>query len=318
MSTPETWSCVIVGGGAAGLSAALVLGRARRRILVVDAGEQSNLPAHGIGGLLGHDGRPPAELYAMGRDEIAAYDTVTLRDGRVTGAERDEDDAFVLTLEDGDRVRAERILLATGMHYRVPELPGAAELWGTAVFHCPYCHGWEARDGRLAVLGGVAAAHRALLLRGWSDDVVVLTDGPAEMGDEDRDALERAGIPVDERPLAGLRGGDGVLHAVRFADGTELERDGILAFAPLEPRDGLAADLGLELTDRGTVDVDAFAQTTVAGVWAAGDVGALAPQVAAAVAQGSFAAAAINDALVAAEHGVPPMMPRRDEWSPAA
>ncbi|MDO9408729.1 NAD(P)/FAD-dependent oxidoreductase [Patulibacter sp.] len=311
MNGTTTWPCVIIGGGAAGLSAALVLGRARRRVLVLDAGEQSNLPAHGIGGLLGHDGLAPRELYARGRAELAAYPTITVRDARVTEGGRDGD-GFVLTLEDGERVAAERVLLAVGMRYRLPELPGLAALWGGAAFHCPYCHGWEARDGRLAVLGAEAATHRALLLRGWSDDVVLLTDGPAVLDDAERTALSRAGVRVDERPVAALDGVDGALRAVRFEDGGTLERDGIMVAAPLELRDGVAVGLGATLTGRGTVDVDAFGRTTVPGLFAAGDVGAMAPQVAAAIAQGSMAAAMLNDAIVAAEHGREPMAPPRE------
>jgi thioredoxin reductase len=305
-----TWECVIVGGGAAGLSAALVLGRARRRVLVLDAGEQSNLPAHGIGGLLGHDGLAPAELYARGRAELAAYPSVELRAARVTNGAR-HDGAFVLTTDDGADIHAERVLLATGMDYAVPDLPGVAELWGDTVFHCPYCHGWEVRDRALAVLGSLAAAHRALLLRRWSADVVLLTDGPADLDADERERLQRAGIPVDERPVAGVRGRDGALSAVLFADGGELPRDGLLVAAPLRQRSALATDLGAELTERGTVDADAFGRTTVPGLYAAGDAGSPMPQVAGAVAEGSRAAAAINDSLLADEHDMAPMMPPR-------
>jgi NADPH-dependent 2,4-dienoyl-CoA reductase/sulfur reductase-like enzyme len=153
------WDCVVVGGGAAGLSAALVLGRSRRRTLVVDEGEQSNLAAHGIGGLLGHDGRPPAELYAAGRAELSAYPTVEVRHGAVTTGASDGD-SFVLELTDGSRVRTRRVLLATGMAYEAPPITGLAELWGRSAFHCPFCHGWEARDQPLAVLAqGDRAVH---------------------------------------------------------------------------------------------------------------------------------------------------------------
>ena len=131
-----TWDCIVVGGGAAGLSAALVLGRARQRTLVIDAGGQSNRDADGIGGLLGHDGRSPADFYAAGRDELAAYPTVQLRSGEVVSGER-LDEGFALELADGDRVAARRVLLATGMDYRHPALRGIAERWGRSVFHCP-------------------------------------------------------------------------------------------------------------------------------------------------------------------------------------
>src|ERR687896_2062349 len=141
------WDCIVVGGGAAGLSAALVRGRARHRPLLVDAGEPSNLPAEGIGGLLGHDGRPPAELYAMGRAELAAYPTVELRDGTVQAGER-VDGGIALELAGGERELTRRVILATGMEYRLPDLPGLGPLWGRWVFHCPFCHRWVMRGGR--------------------------------------------------------------------------------------------------------------------------------------------------------------------------
>ena len=307
----KSWECAVVGGGAAGLSAALVLGRARRRVLVLDAGEQSNRPAHGIGGLLGHDGRAPAELYSRGRAELAAYPTVEVRDVRVTSGAR-EDGSFVLSSNDGAETQAARVLLATGMDYAVPDLPGAHELWGGTVFHCPYCHGWEVRDRALAILAnGPRAHHLALLLRGWSADAVLLTDGPADLGAEERELLERGGVPVVERRVAGVEGKGGKLAAVLFADGGELPRDGLLVPARMAQRSTLATDLGATLTERGTVDADAFGQTTAPGLYAAGDVSSMMPQVAGAVADGSRAAAAINDDLLAERHGMDPMIPRR-------
>jgi thioredoxin reductase len=311
------WECVIVGGGAAGLSAALVLGRARRRVLVLDTGEQSNRPAHGIGGLLGHDGRAPAELYERGREELAAYPSVELRDARVvTGSAQDA--GFALSTADGASLHAARVLLATGMEYALPDLPGVAELWGDTVFHCPYCHGWEVRDRALAVLGATKAVHRAVLLRQWSADVVLLTDGPAELDADERARLQRAAIPVDERRVTGVRAHAGALAAVRFADGGELARDGLLVPALLRQRSSLASDLGAELTERGSVDVDPFGRTTVPGLYAAGDVTSPMPQVAGAIADGSRAAAAINDELLASEHDMEPLIPRRAALSPAA
>jgi thioredoxin reductase len=194
----------------------------------------------------------------------------------------------------------------------VPNLPGAAELWGGAVFHCPYCHGWEVRDRALAVLGDAHAVYRALLLRGWSADVVLLTNGPAELEADERARLERAGVRVDERPVASVRGRDEALEAVLFADGDELARDALLVSAPLRQRTSLATDLGAELTERGRVDVDAFGQTTVPGLYAGGDVSAEMQQVAGAIADGARAAGAINDSLLAEQHGIDPMIPRRD------
>ncbi len=282
------WDCVIVGGGAAGLSAALVLGRARRRTLLIDAGHQSNLAAHGIGGLLGHDGRAPAELYAMGRRELTPYPSVEVRTGEVISAERVEG-GFVLELADGRRESARRVVLATGMEYRQPALPGLAELWGRSVFHCPFCHGWEVRDEPLAVLArGDLAVHKALLLRGWSDDVVLLTDGPADLAAEDHARLMAAGIAIDERPVAELVASDGELAQIAFVDGGRMARRGLLVVAPLHQRSGLAEQLG-----------------AAPGVFAAGDVSAEMPSVAGAIAAGSQAAALIVQSLLTDDNGLP-------------
>jgi thioredoxin reductase len=306
----NVWDCVIVGGGAAGLSAGLVLGRARRKTLIVDAGQQSNLAAHGIGGLLGSDGRPPAELYAAGRVELSAYPSVEVRDGEVVTAARDGD-GFTLALGTGERIRARRVLLATGMQYRPPELPGLADAWGGSIFHCPFCHGWEVRDQPLAVLAaGQRGVHSALLLRGWSDDIVLLTNGPAELGEDDLARLAAAGIPVDERIVTEVRSTAGQLESVVFADGPELPRRGMLVGTTLHQRSTLAEQLGAEVAEPGPVAADAvrvdpFARTTVPGVFAAGDVSAQMPQVAAAVAAGALAAAAIMQTLMADDFGLP-------------
>jgi thioredoxin reductase len=303
------WDCVIVGGGAAGLSAGLVLGRARRRTLLVDAGQQSNLSAHGIGGLLGSDGRPPAELYAAGRAELAGYPSVEIRDGEVVAGARDGDD-FELRLGDGTQVRTRRVLLATGMEYRPPPVPGLAALWGQSVFHCPFCHGWEVRDRPLAVLAaGERGVHSALLLRGWSDDVILLTDGPAELDADNRGRLAAAGVSIDERVIAELLGEDGELTAVAFADGRRLPRRGLLVGTVLHQRSALAEQLGAEAAPQGPLAADAllvdpFCRTSAPGVFAAGDVSAAMPQVAAAVAGGSLAGAAVMQSLMADDFGL--------------
>ena len=285
------WDCIVVGAGAAGLSAALVLGRARRRTLVVDLGGQSNRPAEGIGGLLGQDGRPPEAFYAAARAEIARYPTVELRSGTVVAGEP----GFALELDDGSREQAPRVLLATGMEYRYPALPGIAERWGRSVFHCPFCHGWEVRDGRLAVLGG--DVRRAVLLRAWSDDVTLLTNGPAEP--EARDAP----VTVDEREVAGLRGPGDTLTAIEFADGSELPCDGLLVPVTLHQRSALATQLGAATADPGPmvadgVEVDGSFQTSVEGLYAAGDLTGRMQSVANSIAAGSSAAAMIVHSLV--------------------
>jgi thioredoxin reductase len=304
------WDCIVVGGGASGLSAGLVLGRARRHALVVDAGNQSNLPAHGIGGLLGHDGRSPAELSQIGRRELAAYPSVEVRTGEVVSGERCEDE-FVIELGDGLRERTRRVLLAMGMEYRRPSLPGLAELWGKSVFHCPFCHGWEMRDQSLAVFAnGERAVHASLLLRGWSDDVVLLTDGAADLDDDDRARMATAGIAVDERPVAELAATNGELASVVFSDGTRLKRSGLLVATTLHQRSRLAEQLGVAYGEptpvaAAPVEVDGLCRTSTPGVFAAGDLVAQMPQVAAAVAAGSLAATAVVQSLLSDDYGLP-------------
>ena len=306
------WDVIVVGAGAAGLSAALVLGRARQRTLVIDAGGQSNLSAHGIGGLLGHDTRSPAAYYAAGRDEIAAYPAVELRSGQVVGGER-HDAGFELELADGARELARRVLLATGMDYRHPAVPGIAERWGRSVFHCPFCHGWEVHDRTLGVLDpGASGVHRALLLRVWSDDVTLLSNGPAELDDEDRDRLAAAGVTVDERRVAELRGPDDTLTEVVFADGSERPCGALLVAVTMHQRSALADQLGAAAADPGPVAVDSIAvdpkfQTSVPGLFAAGDATAQMPSVANAVSTGSTAAAMVVQSLMAEAHGLEPV-----------
>jgi thioredoxin reductase len=263
--------CVVVGGGVAGLSAALVLGRARRRALLLDRGGQSNLPAAHVGGLLAQEGTAPADLYARGRDQLAEYDSVIVRDAEATDVRRDGD-GFALTLGDGDELRTQTLILATGMDYEVPDVPGFHEHWGGAVFHCPFCHGWEVRDRRLVVHGaGPKAEQMVALLRGWSDDV----------------------SRVDPDEVAGVRTEDGTLHALVRHDGTEIPCDAVLVGAPLRRRGELADRLGLDLTEDGRVAVDGMGRTSRPGVYAAGDLAVAPQQVAVALGSGHLAGAMV-------------------------
>ncbi len=254
------------------------------------------------------DARPPSST-RWGAKSSPQYPSVDVRTGTVAGGVRD-DDGFVLDLGDGRRERARRVLLATGMQYRPPEIPGLAALWGRSVFHCPFCHGWEVRDQPLAVLGrGDRAVHQALMLRGWSDDIVVLTDGPAEFSDDDRARLAAAGVAIDERAVVELISENGELAAVAFGDGERLQRRGLLVATTLHQRSSLADDLGADQGDAtpiaaDPVDVDALMRTTSAGVFAAGDLSAPMPQVAAAIAAGSLAATAVVQSLLTDDYGL--------------
>ena len=299
------WDCIVVGGGAAGLSAALVLGRARRRTLLVDAGQPSNSPAEGIGGLLGHDGRPPGDFYARGREELRSYPAVEVRSGTVTAGRR-SDDGFLLELNDGAVEDSGTVLLATGMAYEYPRVAGAEERWGRSVFHCPFCHGWEVRERPLGVLdAGATGAHRALLLLAWSDDVTLFTEGAPQFEAAEAERLTAAGVRIEERRVAELRGQAPDLGQVALEDGSAVRCEGLLVATTMRQRSDLAWQLGAKPAEPGpvaadAVTVDGMFSTDVPGLSVAGDASAQMPSVAAAVFSGSIAAAGIVRARVAA------------------
>jgi thioredoxin reductase len=300
----EPWDCVVVGGGAAGLSAALVLGRARQRTLLVDAGEPSNRFAHHIGGLLGQDQRPAADFYADGRREVLSYPTTEIRSGSVTGGARTAD-GFELELADGGRLAARQVILATGSDYVFEPIPGATERWGRSVFHCPFCHGWEVSGRALGVFDPAeSGVHRALLLSAWSDDVTLFTNGPAALEPEQLRRLAVAGVAVEERPVAALEGPGDELEQVRFEDGAGRAIGGLLIAVQLRERSDLARRLGAEIEanplNADAVKVDGAFRTSVPGLSAAGDVQTQMPSVTSAITAGSAAASAVVGALTGA------------------
>ncbi|WP_431996774.1 NAD(P)/FAD-dependent oxidoreductase [Streptomyces fungicidicus] len=292
----ETYDVVVVGGGAAGLSAALVLGRARQRTLVVDTGEPRNAPSSHMQGYLTRDGMAPAEFLALGREEIARYGVRLVRD-RVTDVTRDGD--FTVALDAGRSVRARRLVVATGLRDELPAVPGVAERFGRDVLHCPFCHGWEVRDQPFGVLASSAmSVHQALMVSQWSKDVTLFLHRVAEeeLSEEDLRRLAAAGVGVVPGEVAALEIEDDRLTGVRLADGTAHTRS-VLFVAPRPvPRTGLLERLGAELTETpfGAYPVvDPTGLTTVPGVWAAGNAIGFAEQVVHAASGGYRAAAAI-------------------------
>jgi thioredoxin reductase len=262
------YDAVIVGGGPAGLSAALVLGRARKRVLVVDNNRPANAVSQGVGGLLGHDRVKPADLRDGGQRQLGEHASVELRHGAVEHAERIRD-VLVVRPTDGAPVRAHAIVLAHGLRYDPPRLPGIQALWGRSVFHCAFCDGWEVRDRPLALHGsGQGAVRSALVLAGWSNDVVLCTDGAPDPGGA---LLTAAGVRVRTEPIARLAGNDGRLNQIEFSHGPAERRQALFVNARRDQPNGLAAALGCELTAAGTIVTDADGRTNIAGVYAAGD-----------------------------------------------
>ncbi|MFF5287576.1 NAD(P)/FAD-dependent oxidoreductase [Streptomyces sp. NPDC013171] len=299
--TDHTYDALVIGGGAAGLSAALIMGRSRLRTLVVDAGEPRNAPAAHMQGVLSRDGMSPADYLATGRRELAAYG-VGVRDGRVTGAARDGD-GFLVSLADGTRVRARRLVVTTGLVDELPEIDGVAERWGRDVLHCPYCHGWEVRDLPFGVIAHPAMpAHQALMVSRWSEDVTLFLHTAGEPSARDAALLDAAGVEVVAGEVAGLAVEDDRLTGVRLADGRFVPRAVVFVGARrLAARDGVLRELGAELRETPFgefVAVDETGRTSVPGVWAAGNVTGPQEQVVDAVSRGYRAGVAISNELL--------------------
>jgi len=290
----ESYDVVVVGGGAAGLSAALVLGRARRRVAVVDAGTPRNAPAAQMHGFLSRDGMAPDDLLAAARAEVGAYG-VELVDDRVVEITEN----FTLRLTAGGTLTARRLLLATGAVDELPDIPGAKERWGRDFLHCPYCHGWEVRDRPLGVLGTrPGSVDHAQLLRQWSDDVVFFAHTYPLTAD-DRAALQARGIRVVDGLVARLSVIDDRLDAVQLTDGRAVPRAAVFVRPALHAREAALIDsLGCDLDEGGFVRHDETGRTSVPGVWVAGNAGNPRAQVITAAGEGSAAAIALNADLV--------------------
>jgi thioredoxin reductase len=299
---------VIVGGGPAGLNAALLLGRARRRVVVCDAGTPRNAPVAHLHGFLSRDGLPPAELRRIAREQLGAYSSVELREVQVEAASTTGDgEGFAVTLADGTREAARRLLLASGVVDQLPAIDGLAGLWGRSVFNCPYCDGWEVRDQPLAVLGAdQRALQLALHLTRWSDDVVWCSNGPlaAPLQEAAGAQLAARGVRLHQEPIVRLEGADGQLARIVLATGEAVERRAGFLHPPTRQRSALPGQLGCVLLEDGSVSVGDFGQTSVAGVFAAGDM-ARRPtmpvpgaQVVIAAAEGAIAAVAIDQDLL--------------------
>jgi thioredoxin reductase len=301
----EAFDVVVVGGGAAGLSGALMLGRARRTVLVVDAGEPRNAPAAGVHGFLTRDGTPPAELLATGREEVERYGGQVVT-GRVCGAAV-EGDGFVVSLHDGSSVRARRLLVTTGLVDELPDVPGLRERWGRDVLHCPYCHGWEVRDEPIGILAtGPRAVHQALLFRQWSGDVTFFLHTAPPLTDEQAEELAARDIAVVEDEVEAVETTDNRLSGVRLRSGTVVPRRALAVGPRFVARAEVLASLGIEASEHpmgvGTyVPSDATGLTAVPGVWVAGNVADPMAQVLASAAGAAMAAGAINADLIAEE-----------------
>lgn len=294
------YDVIIVGGGPAGLNAALILGRCRRSVLLCDAGRPRNAATPLTWGIFTRDGTAPFVLRDQARADLARYGTVAFREAEVVAARR-ADALFEVELADGRRERARRLILATGLRQDLPRVAGFETYWGTGVHSCPYCDGYETRERPVVAYGrGHGGCGLALELTCWSGDVSLCTDGPdPDLSDKDRARLERNGIRVIETELALLEGDGSSTERLVFRDGSAIPCAGIFLMPVACEPSHLVTQLGCDLTQRGVVPTGDYEKTNVPGLYVAGDASRRVQFAIVAAAEGAMAAFAINTELLA-------------------
>jgi thioredoxin reductase len=317
----DQYDVVVIGGGAAGLGGAVTLGRSRRTVAVVDAGQPRNAPAAGVHGYLTRDGLPPAELVRIGREEAQGYGAQLVA-GSVEQVRRAEDGRLTVRLADARTLTGRRLLVTTGLVDELPDVPGLRERWGRDVLHCPYCHGWEVRDQEVAVLAsGPMSTHQALLFRQLTDRVTYLSGAQPPTPEQEEQLLAR-GVRIVDTEVAALEIADDRLTGVRLVDGALVPADAVAVATYMRARADFLDGIGLSAVEHPSgvgqhLPADPQGRTTTAGVWAAGNVTDPSAQVGAASAAGAFAGAQIN-ADLAAEDTRMALEARRAEQSVAA
>jgi len=292
--------CAIIGGGPAGLNAALVLGRARRSAILFDDNQPRNAVTQETHGFLTRDGVKPTELRALAQQEISAYPSVTARQLRIDEVHNQED-SFELVANNGEVFRAKTIILATGLKETLPAIDGIHDYYGKSLFSCPFCDGWEHRDQPLVVISeGSYTFHMAILIWNWSHNLLVCTNGHQPLTDEQKEKLRSKEIQVIEDPITALIGEQGMLERLTFATHEEQRRSGGIVAPQLFQASPFAAQLGCELNAMGGAVTDPFGRTTVKGIYAAGEV-IMPSQLIVSASQGSIAAAGVSIDLIQSE-----------------
>lgn len=291
--TDSIYDVIIIGGGPAGLNAAIVLGRSRRRVLICDSGKPRNIKAKFMHGYLSRDGIKPLEFLRLGTEELKQYD-VEKRQMEISQVVPLEE-GFELVNAEGEKLCSKKILLATGITDNIPQLDGIDELYGSSVFHCPYCDGWEVRDKRLAVYArGKAALAMSLSLKTWSNDVILCPDGLSRLTAKDRRTLEDHNIRIFTDKIARLEGRHGLLQRIVFQNDASVDRDVMFFSTGQKQKSNLAEKLGCRFNDKGFIPTNLRQQTNIKGVFAAGDITKDVKFVVVAAAEGARAGVAIN------------------------
>lgn len=293
------YDCAIIGGGPAGLNAALVLGRSRRKTLLFDDDNGRNLVTRESHGFITRDGIEPEEFKRLGREDIAKYDCVEIKEQRIVSVHRITETHYELVTENGDIYHSIKIIIAAGLKEEQPNIPDIEKFYGTSLFSCPYCDGWELRDQPLAVIADKQVFELAKKIYTWSRDLIVFTNGEGRLEEEDKQKLLRKGIKVVEDIIDGLEGDNGQLRSVRLEDGTLIDRVGGFVTPLWSHATPFAKELGCKLSEHGGILTDGYGRTNVWNVYAAGDASLIVPsQLVIAAGEGSAAAIGVNGDLV--------------------
>lgn len=289
------YDCAIVGAGAAGLNAALVLGRARKSVILLDDNRPRNAVTQKSHGFITRDGVSPSEFRRLALEEVLRYPSVQHLVNEVTDI-RKSGDEFELLLQSTEHVRSKKLILATGLREEFPHIDGLSQFYGKSLFNCPFCDGWELKDQPLVIVSeNPIILEKVGIFYNWSQDLIICTNGHYYTTDEQKDRLKSKGIAVIEKPIAAFTGSDGKLEKVCFEDGTDVKRTGGFITPKWIPRATFQAQLGYQTIDFGGIVTDAMGRSTVAGVYAAGDAAYVLPsQVIYAAADGNRAAASVT------------------------
>ncbi|WP_339902543.1 NAD(P)/FAD-dependent oxidoreductase [uncultured Cyclobacterium sp.] len=297
MTQIEQFEVIIIGGSYAGLSAGMALGRSLRKVLIIDDGKPCNRQTPHSHNFLTQDGSTPQEITEIAKDQVAKYDTVKFYEGLAVGSKK-VDNGFEITTSRGDTFYTDKLILATGIKDLMPKISGFSECWGISVVHCPYCHGYEIRNQKTAIMAnGDTAIHLASLVNNLTKDLTILTDGKTSFDEEQLDKLLRNGIKIIEKEILAIDHEVGNLKSIRFKDGPVEAFDAAYASISFEQNTSIPSELGCELTEQGYIEVDEMGKTTVEGVFACGDCSTMMRSVATAVFKGNIAGVFINHEL---------------------
>ncbi|MEM6346419.1 MAG: NAD(P)/FAD-dependent oxidoreductase [Bacteroidota bacterium] len=294
MAEDNSFEVIIIGGSYAGLSAAMALGRSRRKVLVIDSGTPCNRQTPHSHNFLTQDGNTPAEIAALSRDQVLKYASIQMLDDFAVKGQQKED-GFTIHTQSGKEFHAKKLIFATGIKDIMPDIAGMAECWGISVIHCPYCHGYEYRDQKTGILANAERAfHLASLVNNLTDELSIITAGKADFDHEQSATLQRHNIKIEERKIIAIEHTNGFLQQVVLEDGSKLPFNAIYAGLDFEQQTDIPASLGCELDEHGYIEVDQFQKTNIDGIFACGDNASFMRSIANAVYRGNVAGAIVN------------------------